>query len=271
MFRLLLLICCCAPTLTWAADEPPQAVVTLVDGRVVTGTVDDATDTVDLWIRRGDDRVLLATSYRWQEVASVELDGEAWTPDEIVGLLSRVSKPWPRYALFEQEEKLQVERPSVEVRQQATSASFVARLANWDADVEPDGYLVELTVYDQFGRPMPVRGSVRARLVGERTTSYLVPGEPVELERWSETLEQSQFANGPAVLRLPFRQIRPEHQTEIAPGALLELEVGAFGHGQMAASAAVPTRQFNPVRDRFEQRTDNRFAPGERHEPWSHE
>ncbi|QDU54767.1 hypothetical protein [Aeoliella mucimassa] len=272
MFRLsLLLLACWSSVATLKAAEVPAARVTMVDGRVVTGEIDDATDRDHLWIRRGEGRVLMATSYKWSEVEQVELDGQPRTSQQLLESLQKISKPWPKYPLLEEKDRLRIKQPSADAGRRATSASFVARLSNWDGDVEPDGYLVELTVFDQFGKAMPVRGTVQARLVGERTSSYIVPGEPEELERWSDNLSLDQFTDNVVTLRLPFRSIRPEQQVELAPGAILEIEVGAFGHTRLASSTAVPTRVFNPVRDRFEQRTGSRCAPGERSERWSHE
>ncbi len=248
--------------------------VALVDGRVVEGELDDATDEHHLWLRRGDDRVLLSTSYRWNEVASVEIDGQVVTSKQILDQSADYVAAWPEYFLFAQDESHRAHSATCDEPigrlPRAVSTSFVAELANWDGDVEPDGYEIAVTVFDELGQPMAVRGTLAARLEGERGDRRGVPMVPVELERWTNRIDLDQFANGPAVFRLPFRQIDPEVELDIEPGGILEVEVGAFGYGRMAASRAVPIRAFNPIRDRYELSTGSRFFPGERHEYWNH-
>ena len=268
-----------APMLLVSIDvrgaEPPRAVVTLQDGRTITGLLDDATDDSALWIRLSEQRIRLAVSFPWNEVAVIEVDGSEVTEDEILASPQEYLAAWPQFFLFEEQEPLAAaycEEPVVDLRR-ATATSFGARLANWDRDVEPDGYEVAVRVLDEYGRPMAVRGTLSARLVGERNGgpgTPTVPSVPMELERWSERLNFEQFAGGQAIFRLPFRKIFPERELDIQPGGILEIEVGAFGHGRMAASAAVPLRQFNAIRDRYEQSIGSRFFPGERHRHWSH-
>ncbi len=255
--------------------EPPRAVVTLQDGRTIAGLLDDATDDRALWIRLSEQRIRLAVSYPWNEVAGIEVDGTDVTEGEILASPDEYLAEWPRFLLFDEQEPLTTtyrEEPIEDLRR-ATATSFGARLANWDRDVEPDGYEVAVRVLDEYGRPMAVRGTLSARLVGERNGgpgTPTVPAVPTVLERWSKRIDFEQFVGGQAIFRLPFRAIFPERELDIQPGGILEIEVGAFGHGRMAASAAVPLRQFNAIRDRYEQSIGSRFFPGERHRHWSH-
>ena len=155
-------------------------------------------------------------------------------------------------------------------RQNTTTVRGLSRLpweavlANWDADVEPDGYELAIALINSHGQLVPVRGTLRAKLIGERTNRTGQPVSGVELERWTERIDLADFAEGVALYRLPFWKIDPEQQVSLAPGAILQVEVGAFGHGDYAASIAVPTREFNPVRDRMQQQTGRRFFRGER-------
>ncbi len=269
---------CLVPLLffsTLAVADGPYARVTLVDGRVVEGQLDEATDEDQLWVCWGDERVLLSMSYRWDEVDTIEIDGQPITPDELLARPEGIFAIRPEFFLFESDETAVAVLPDCELPPaqlpRAVSTNFEATLANWDGDVEPDGYEIAVTVVDEFGYPMPVRGTLMATLVGERSAGGSVPTEPVVLERWSERIDPVQFDGGPAVFRLPFRRIRPEVDLDIQPGGILQVEVGAFGQGRMASSAAVAIREFNAIRDRYELSTGERFFPGERHDRWSHD
>ena len=59
-----------------------------------------------------------------------------------------------------------------------TSIEVDAVLVNLDRDVEPDGFEVYLSVFDQSGEPVEVRGNVYARLWGQRSELH---GSPVSV------------------------------------------------------------------------------------------
>lgn len=245
-----------------------EVVALLADGRTVAGQVDARTDEQSLWLQTSEGRAWLSVPYAWSEIAGLQLDGKPVERDQLLEQLRDIAAEEPTLAVLgEPEDSVLPLAPPLGAPRRATSCSFVAELANWDADVEPDGYLVAVTVLDQCGRAMAVRGTLSAKLVGEQTDDRGFAVEAVELERWSDRVEISQFEYGPAVFRLPFRQIRPEVDIDLCPGAILQVEIGAFGHGRMAASAGVPLREFNPLRDTFQQQTGSRFFAGERSEP----
>lgn len=255
-----------------ASYETPQVKLELSDGRVIEGKLDEATDDALVWVQRGEERIVFASSYRWDEVTRVMVDGQAVEREEILAEPAFYMQTWPESFLFAAYEAAPA--GSINPRQlpaartpRATASSFVATLANWDGDVEPDGYEIQVTVTDQFGYPMAVQGTLSAKLMGHRAPRHgLRTGNqpPVdELERWSERISPGQFATGPAVFRLPFRQLRPERDLNVAPEGFLQVEVGVFGDGRFASSAAVPLRAFNPLRDRLQQQTGSRFFRGE--------
>ena len=270
MFRLLILLVALATIVPFVASDAPaaQVVATLADGRVVAGEVDSRTDGEWLWLQRSEGRVWLSMPYEWSEVSDLQLNDQPIARDQLLLQLDQYAVEEPTLAVLGETDDLVLPlEPLVAAPRRATSCSFVAELANWDGDVEPDGYLVAVTVLDECGEPMAVRGTLSAKLVGERTDDRGFAVEAVELERWSDRVEKSQFDYGPAVFRLPFWQVRPEVDIDLCPGAILQVEVGAFGHGRMASSASVPLREFNPLRDTFQQQTGSRFFPGERSEP----
>jgi len=250
------------------AQSPPTADVTLADGRVLQGQIDDATDDSHLWLRRTENRLVLATSYAWKSVERIDVEGRSYDKKGILANVQKWVAPWPEQFLREgYEDHLQppVNQQAAQwVPSRPVSVAFEAVLANWDADVEPDGYEIAVTMLDDLGQPVPVRGTLSAKLVGERIDRRQQPVPNVELERWSERVDLADFSGGPAIYRLPFRRTHPEIELDIAPGAILQVEVGAFGQGRFAASTSVPVRPFSPVRDRLQQQTGSRFFRGER-------
>jgi len=242
--------------------------VVLADGRQVEGQLDDATDSEHLWLRRGDDRALLAVCYRWQEVARVEVAGRRLDRHQLLAEPERHVVPWPDdfFSAADHRDDPSANRPTIAPRRRAPqSITFVAALANWDSDVEPDGYEAAVTLLDHHGQPTAARGMLTARLVGSRLDRQgRITTPSVELERWSQRMDARQLANGSAVVRLPFRRVRPERQLDLAPRAFFEVEFAAPGHGSFAASTTVPLREYDPVRDRLQQATGSRFFTGER-------
>lgn len=265
-----LLLAVVMPAIAHAQPAPPMLRVTLDDGREVQGEMDDATTDRELWLRQTTDRIVLAVPYAWDSIARAEVDGQELSIEQLREDSLRLVVSWPEGYLFDPHEKgamsAEPNLDSFVAAKRPASVAFEAMLANWDGDVEPDGYEIAVTVFDELGMPMPVRGTLSARLVGQRVDHQGRHVANLELERWSERVDLCDFAGGPAIFRLPFQQTRPERQLDIAPGAVLAVEVGAFGHGRYAASAAVPVREFNPVRDRLQQATGSRFFHGERAE-----
>ncbi|MGI9456124.1 MAG: hypothetical protein ACR2NU_06145 [Aeoliella sp.] len=258
-----------APIAALAQEAPWLARVTFTDGRTMEGQLDDATDTAHLWLRHEEERIVLATSHPWATINQVEIDGQPYDVEVMRANFQQFVAPWPEQFLFEAHEE---DRPpgrhdGLRAPLRAASIAFEAALVNWDRDVEPDGYEIAVTVLDEYGRPMPVRGTLSATLAGERDEPNGKLVAYVQLERWSERVDLEDFSGGPAIYRLPFRRTRPEFDLDIAPGAILQVEVGAYGHGRFASSVAVPVRGFNAVRDRRQLQTGSRFFRGERSRP----
>lgn len=270
MIRLLMVGCFAFVPLVCRAEvaAKPNVRLELSDGRFMEGRLDDATDSRYLWLRRDAERIVLANSYRWDEIARVIVDGKEVETEDLLASASKYATSWPDSFLFVEYEGAQTRRAHASLapareRPRAVACSFAATLANWDRDIEPDGYEIAVTVTDQYGYPVAVRGTLSATLIGERVSR--AGDRPIrgELERWSERISPRQFDAGPAILRLPFRQLRPELDLEVEPWAVLQIEVGAFGDGRFASSATVPIREYNPLRDRLQQQTGSRFFRGE--------
>ena len=138
-----------------------------------------------------------------------------------------------------------------------------AVLVNLDRDVEPDGFELVIAAIDVHGRAVPVRGSITARLVGERDEEHSGRIRFEELQRWSQPVARADFLDGVASYALRFRTVRPEFDWELIPYALLNVRLGIYGEGNFEASVPVMIRQFNPYRDQLQKYERSRFLRNE--------
>jgi hypothetical protein len=152
-----------------------------------------------------------------------------------------------------------------------TTISFDARIANWDADVETDGLVVDLFPLDGEGYLAPVSGAVEIELFGpQRRVFHHAPlsgGDTLErIERWTRQIDPSQFTANAVRLRLPFGAVHPEIDTDWVAWhyGLVHVRLVAPGHGTFDASRdGIRTRPWTPVRDQLELNTQRRFLPTE--------
>ena len=133
-----------------------------------------------------------------------------------------------------------------------------ACLANWNADVYPDGIRVFVWPLDARGELVPVNGRIEFTLVVERNPSerghrLRRPPEFEELQRKSFAVVQADFAGGPAVYEIPFNQLRPDATPELALQALVRGRLSIPGRGIFEASDAhVLLRDVSHFRDQLE-------------------
>jgi hypothetical protein len=244
------------------------------DGRVLTGELDARTTADHLWVRKESENVILATSVRWTAIASAKVDGQ---PLDVAQLAERsdqlASETRPR---FWQETSASpgtgsVQRsppsdraPAATTRSgRITSLEIEAVLVNLDRDVEPDGYEVAITVVDEFGHEVPVKGSLYVRLMGERNIHHTGRIRFEVFETWNQPVAPHHFKDGVAMYVLPFRTFNPEFDDELRPDAQLNVRLGVFGEGNFAATTPVPLWNFSPYRDRLQMFEGSRFFRNE--------
>lgn len=109
-------------------------------------------------------------------------------------------------------------------------AVLEATVANWDGDVDPDGWIAQVQIFDDLGRPVSFSGSAAFELVprvpsADHTRFVAVPGKRL---RWNTMLTTDGDCR--ATVRLPLRRSLPRT---------------AVGHipysGVMGVRVAVPT------------------------------
>jgi len=238
-----------------------------VDGRELTGEVDERTSTERLWIRRETNRIVLTTSVPWGSIVAATVDGK---PAEV----STLAQMWPPlkssgpvgiWALTDGGPRKMAEtrakfRPK---RARIVALEIDAVLVNLDRDVEPDGFELVIAAIDVHGQAVPVRGNISARLVGERDEQHSGRIRFEELQHWSQPVAPKDFLDGMASYALRFQTVRPEFDWELIPFALLNVRLGVYGEGNFEASVPIMIRQFNPFRDQLQKYARSRFLRNE--------
>jgi len=246
-----------------------KAAVTVqtVDGRELSGEIDERTTAEELWIRREANQIVVASSVSWGSIVAAAIDGEVvevstlverWpgmTSRGSVGILSLAVRSSHRYR-----ERWLPARPK---GSRIVALEIDAVLINLDRDVEPDGFELVIAALDEHGQAVPVRGNISARLVGERDEEHSGRIRFEELQRWSQPVAREDFLDGLASYALRFQTVRPEFDWELIPVALLNVRLGIPGEGNFEASVPVPIRQFNPFRDQMQKYERSRFLSDE--------
>lgn len=124
-----------------------------------------------------------------------------------------------------------------------------AWLANWDADAEFDGFLVDIAALDSRGRTLDVQGTVQAELIGvDYQPGYLnssSPGGrvPIELSRWSQPWEKQR-----RYVQLEYQTRDPQRDGNLSRYAMLKVRLTIPGHGVFEQQLdGLRTRPFSPV------------------------
>jgi hypothetical protein len=254
------------------AAEP--ITVTLASGRQVTAHVDASTDQQRLWLRSGDETIVLLRPVEWPSVQSALVGGRMCTRDELRVLAAQLATPSPDHAAAApsraalpstDSSSLRVPDPPPRVR----SVSFDVQLANWDADVETDGLLVHVYPLDDAGALVPTGGQLEVTLFAPRRAAFAeVPhGRGVAFSRlahWSQPVSGDDVLHENSI-KLGFQASHPEFETGWASHGLVHLRLAIAGQGIFDDSQdAVRIRPFAPLRDSLERSHGERFFPEEK-------
>lgn len=260
-----------------SARLPRPVTAILNDGRQISGRVAATTDDSQLDLVVASERVHLTAHLRWEQVVSFKVR------DRQVSV-ARLRKQRSKYMLPESPSKNGVSKqlritpllnedtgePIVSNQSTPRSVQMEARLASWDQDAEPDGLLLELFVLDGTGHPTVAPGQLTAKLTGIRqqatggrgTLDRKPPVRP--LEQWSLTVSNSDFTDGRAVVKLPFRMLQPDRDLNIAAETLLEISYGVSSVGVFKASQPdVLIRRPSRFRNELFLSTGDRLLPSE--------
>jgi hypothetical protein len=260
----------------------PQLEVLLSSGRLLHGVMDVDSTSEHLVLRSDQGGITLRRPIEWPRIEEVKSDGVAVEVAMLrektiaqVGTAQsdpklRTKKLELRGDAFQDETAAHVplELPPARV----AMVTFDARLANWDADLETDGLVIDVAPLDIDGQIVPVSGTLEVSLYArERRILDQAPnsgGDTTELvERWSQPIAASQrFTAYGTRLRLPFGAAHPELDSKwrVSPYGLVHVRFVVPGHGVFEDSRdGLRLRPFAPNRDRLEQSTGYRFLPVE--------
>ncbi|NOZ40181.1 MAG: hypothetical protein GXP24_08145 [Planctomycetes bacterium] len=248
-------------------EAKASIVVQTIDGRELSGEIDERTTAEALWIRREANQIVLTSSVSWDSIVGAAIDGEivevATLVEQWPGMMSRGPAGIVALAVKSPHgyrEKRLAARPK---GSRIVALEIDAVLVNLDRDVEPDGFELVIAALDEQGRAVPVRGNISARLVGERDEKHSGRIRFEELQRWSQPVAREDFLDGVASYALRFQTVRPEFDWELIPVALLNVRLGIPGEGNFEASIPVEIRQFNPFRDQLQKYERSRFLSDE--------
>jgi hypothetical protein len=252
--------------------------VRLFDGQELRGNFDPSSSATALVLKTGDNAITLRRHVDWERIERIQTGGR---PVDVGQLRSNLpqQQPTPRT----RKSRLTISslqtgsHPSSTIQDvisepRVTSISFDAGLLNWDADVETDGLVVDLTTFDGHGSLAAVNGTVEVELfVPQRRSLDLAPqsgGDTLELvERWTRPVRTEDFGHAGVRLRLPFGAIHPELRPDWVAShyGLVHVRLAAPGHGMFEASRdGVRVQPWAPNRDRLEMQTGSRLLWTER-------
>ena len=275
--------------------EPLRAAVTVepVEGRSFTAKVDRRTDDWQLWLRWSRGSAHLLRPIRWDRIRRVHVGQETLTGEqfrrrveaarpEVIPLppegpprridVKGAEYPGDAKAAAPTREapgREPAARPALaapEARRVRSLAIDVA-VANWDADVEVDGLIVDVYPLDGDGQVVPVYGTLEVDLTIQRWGVVKRPQPFIQRGRWTELVRTRHFGPSGARYRLPFGAagFHPEFDRCAAPYGAVHAQLSVPGQGVFAATqSTVRIRPYSAVRDALERSTGERFFPQEK-------
>lgn len=266
-----------------AADD--SLTVTVQSGRTFRGLLDAKTDAQRLWIRSGRDGVTIERPIAWTSVREASRSGTAVAQDLLIAEAVRL-----RAARSVAEPVFVTKLPPVAAKPTADRAAGLqlwrvakepvtfsdapdatvrwieidAYLANWDADVEADGLVLDLEALNAAGETIPADGTLTVELFGERVPPLSRGNAFPMLGNWTRQVTAADFGRGTLRLRLDFQGVHPDFNTVAGRFALAHVRFSVPGQGTFEASKDGLTLQgFSPVRERVQQAFGTRFLPTE--------
>lgn len=220
--------------------QAENVVVRLSDEHLVVGEVDAQTDDQRLWLRREMTGIQLCSGYEWAEVLTVWRGEHALSTDDFKKTVATVQTPAPPFAniplLFngaQQGEEIPAgvcydaslnNAASNAINNKVQTVSIKAVPGRWGREIANDGLLVAVYPLSATGEIVPLQGQLDLTLVAARTNGNSDGTRQFdvrEIESSSELVRVSDFRNGPAIYKLPFRRSQPDVDFEIGQHALV--------------------------------------------------
>ena len=262
----------CGTALSAEPDQTHASVtVFLRDGRSVSGTVDQKTDTKHLWLRRTLEEFDVASGFAWEEVVQGLTEDGQMDVDQLRAWAHETKQVGRVFADIEPQPSVERD-PSAQSQLLDNSWALktlvvTAHVGQWDKDAQLDGLHIIVSPLDLQGRLVPIDGHIEFTLVAQAEPFNGRPvrsGRPefIEGDRISYRVKRQHFVDGPAIYALPFSKWHPDFRHEIDPQALLHARLSVPGRGVFEASdAQVCLREFSRFRDQLQYFTPGRYLP----------
>jgi hypothetical protein len=137
--------------------------------------------------------------------------------------------------------------------------------ANWDADVENDGIVVQVVALDANGYPVPVSGRLEVFLIGPRKTRFsdAPTSQGVRFDRlghWARRVEPEDLQDSEMTYRLAYQAINPQFDMRLGSHALVNVRLAVPGSGTFERTIDyVRIQPFSPLRDYHQLDTSRRW------------
>lgn len=261
-----------------AADPANDAavMVQLTDGRKFTGAVDQRTNEEALWLRFASGTAYVQRAIAWEKISAATSDGKTFDALELKEKSRVLATAAPRIWLSDSAPEV-IANPRGDVAtaayeepveiSQLTTMDCDAWLANWDADVEPDGVMLEVRGRNSWGERVPLEGSVEAILWGpvkhafhERPQSAGIALD--RLETWRLSSHEGKVTSHGLLIKLPFGSVHPDFVRAVGSYGALQVKVVVPGSGVFHDTIdPLQIRTFSPIRETFRRGAYGRFLP----------
>lgn len=265
--------------------------VKVASGRVFSAEVDPRSDAACLWLRWGTGSTMLLRPIRWERVLQIGLADRTYSGEEFrqaVILLGERAAGTPATGAKHSGSRLAQIDPATSPPSHPHEAEHVpppapmavcdpgavrrvrslaieAGVANWDADVEVDGLVVDVFPLDADGAVVPVNGTIQIDLTGWQGGVIQREQPFTRLGHWTRQVRMVGADACDARYRLPFQSEHPEFDLEWLPHGLVHARLTVPGHGVFETTAStVRIRPYSAARDHLQQITGYRFLPIER-------
>ena len=234
--------------------------VTLASGREFTAEVDGRTGEELLWLRFSSGGGNILRPVVWNRVTAARMGNQEIEIKELKLTCEKLKSTVPPIAT--------PAVPAGVAARTPPSVAFIridAWIANWDADVEPDGISVQLEPCNENGEVVAVSGTADIELFAAQERKFHEApqsgGWSTELiERWSKNVEEKQISPRGVLLKLPWGAIHPDFASGVDNWGLLHVRFVVPGSGVFEQSLdGLRLRGWSSVRERMYSQEGRRF------------
>jgi hypothetical protein len=236
--------------------------VRLASGREFTARVDARTNEELLWLRFSSGGGNLLRPVAWSRITAARTGTNEIEITDLAAACDKLKSTSPS------RKAPAGVAPAASLTASPTSVAFIrisAWMANWDADVEPDGICLQLEPRDAQGEVVAASGTADVELFAPRARKFHEApqsgGWSTELvERWTENVTEEKIGPQGVVLKLPLGAIHPDFSAGVDRWGLIHVRFVVPGSGVFEQSLdGVHLRSWSPVRERLYQQSGRRY------------